>query len=77
MTPWLPSRNAKSSAMGNRMRVVLLTMSTQKLPMKTVRLRVIPRMRAMTMANPTAAEAKCSTIKPPIEVRWLMVFSPP
>ncbi len=77
ITPWLPRRTANTIAIGNRMRVVPRTMSTQKLPMNGVRLRVIPRISATTTASPTAAEAKCCTIRPPIDVRWLIVFSPP
>ena len=77
MTPWLPSTTANSSESGTRMRVVPRMMSTQKFPMSGVRERVRPRMSAITTASPTAAEAKCSTSRPPTEVRKLIVFSPP
>ena len=42
MTPWLPSTTANRREIGSRMRVVPRTMSTQKLPMKGVRVRVRP-----------------------------------
>ncbi len=41
-----------------------------------MRLRVIPRMIAKTIANPTDADTKFCTARPSICVRWLIVTSP-
>ena len=54
----------------------LRTRSTQKLPIRSVRLRVKPRISATATAMPTAAETKFCTASPDIWTRWPIVDSP-
>ena len=65
-----------TTAMGSRIRRQPRTRSTQKLPTRSVRDRVKPRIRATATAMPTAAEAKFCTASPAICTRWPMVDSP-
>ena len=68
------------NAIGRRMRVTLRTRSRQKLPIVAAPFlrpeRVMPRMSAIAIARPTAADTKFCTAKPNIWVRWLIVDSP-
>ena len=63
-------------ASGSRMRRLVRTRSTQKLPSRSVLERVKPRIRATATAMPTAAEAKFCTASPAICTRWPIVDSP-
>ncbi len=76
MAPWEMSTTVNTSASGSRMRMMVLVMSTQKLPIVRDRARVIPRMRPITTAMPAAADTKFCTVKPIIWVRWLIATSP-
>ena len=67
---------AASTASGSSTRTVMRTRSTQKLPTRSVRDRVKPRMRATATAMPTAADTKFWTARPAICVRWPIVASP-
>ena len=56
----------KTTAIGSRMRIVMRVRSTQKLPSRSVWVRVRPRMRATATAMPTAADRKFCTARPAI-----------
>ena len=64
MAPAPTKMIAKTKEIGSRMRTQMRIRSTQKLPSRSVRLRVKPRTRAMATAMPTAAEAKFCTVRP-------------
>src|SRR4029077_13143046 len=76
ITPWLMNTKAKMNEIGNRMRVVERTTSTQKLPIVGERRRQSARMNATATAMPTAAERNCCTTSANIWLRWLIVDSP-
>ena len=59
-----PGRASPTTAIGSRMRRQPRTRSTQKLPSRSVRDRVKPRIRATATAIPTAAETKFCTARP-------------
>ncbi len=67
---------APMTLIGKRIRVMMRTRSTQKLPRVLDRARVRPRMRATATAMPAAAEVNISTTRPAIWVNWDMVSSP-
>ena len=75
-TPPASSTRATTKASGSRMRRLVRTRSTQKLPMVRERERTRPRIRATITAMPAAAETKFCTASPSIWVRWLIVVSP-
>ncbi len=75
-TPRATSTTVPTTAIGSRMRRFPRTRSTQKLPSRSVRARVNPRINATATAMPTAAETKFCTARPAICVRWLIVDSP-
>lgn len=62
-TPFAASTSAKTIASGSSRRSTIRVRSTQKLPTRSVRLRVKPRIRAATTAMPTAAETKFCTAR--------------
>ncbi len=57
------------TAIGSSSRIVPRVTSTQKLPSRSVRDRVKPRIIAIATARPTAAEKNCCTIRAPCWVR--------
>ena len=63
-TPPARSTTAATAASGRRMRVVPRTRSTQKLPMRSVSCRAMPRISAIATARPVAAETKFWTVRP-------------
>ena len=67
---------AAINASGTRTRTVVRTRSAQKLPSRSVRDLVKPRISATATEMPTAAETKFWTARPAICVRWPMVASP-
>ena len=69
-------RIAATMQMGNRIRSVPRTRSTQKFPSSPVRLRAKPRTNAIATAMPTAADTKFCTASPAICTRWPCVDSP-
>ena len=77
ITPQATSTIANTNASGSRMRSVVRTRSTQKLPIVRCPARARPRISATITAMPTAAETKFCTVSPTIWVRWLSVVSPP
>ena len=77
IAPRATSTRASTTASGSRIRVTDRVRSTQKLPIVSLRRRVMPRTRAIATARPTAAETKFWTASPLICVRWLIVDSPP
>ena len=64
MTPPTSSTTAATTAIGSRMRTVPRTRSTQKLPIRSVLCRAMPRISAIATARPTAAETKFCTVSP-------------
>ena len=76
MAPIAMSAIAATTASGSRIRTMVRTRSTQKLPMRSVRERVKPRISATATAMPTAADTKFWTASPAICVRWPIVASP-
>ena len=67
-TPCDISTTAATIESGNRMRSRPRVRSTQKLPRLREPDRVMPRIRAITMARPAAADTKFCTARPTI---WL------
>ena len=67
---------APTTASGSRMRRQPRVRSTQKLPIRSVRERMKPRISATATAMPTAAEAKFCTASPAICARCPIVDSP-
>ncbi len=61
---------------GSSRRSTIRVRSTQKLPTRSVLLRVKPRIRAATIAMPTAAETKFCTARPAIWTTWPSEASP-
>ena len=57
------------TANGSSTRMVTLVRSTQKLPSRSVLLRMKPRTSAIATAMPTAADTKFCTARPDIWVR--------
>ena len=57
---------APITAIGSRIRIVMRTRSTQKLPRFGVALRAKPRTTATATAMPTAADTKFCTARPAI-----------
>ena len=57
------------TASGSSSRITARVMSTQKLPSRSVRDRVNPRIIAIATARPTAADMNFCTVRPPIWVR--------
>ena len=76
ITPLASSTIANTNASGSRMRSVVRTRSTQKLPIVRWPARDRPRIRATITAMPAAADTKFWTVSPTIWVRWLSVVSP-
>ena len=76
IAPRATSTSASTIARGRRIRVTARVRSAQKLPIVSLRRRVIPRTSAIATAIPTAAETKFCTASPLICVRWLIVDSP-
>ncbi len=74
--PWLTSTRVSTIANGTRMRVVVRTRSTQKLPSVWVRRRTSPRMSATATATPHAADTKLCRARAAIWVRCDIVDSP-
>ena len=74
--PSATSASVPRTAIGSRMRRLPRTRSTQKLPIRSVRERVNPRISATATAMPTAAETKFCTASPAICTRWPIVDSP-
>ena len=77
---WIAPRETSTSATtidnGSSRRVTARVRSAQKLPIVSLRRRVMPRTSAIATAIPTAAETKFWTASPLICVRWLIVDSP-
>src|SRR6185369_16488329 len=69
ITPWETSRVAAMMEMGSRMDRVQRVMSTQKLPSIEHGRRTKPRVTAMAIAMPVAAETKLCTARPTIWVK--------
>ena len=76
IAPRATSTSASTIESGSRIRVTERVRSAQKLPIVSLRRRVMPRTSAIATAMPTAAETKFWTASPLICVRWLIVDSP-
>ena len=57
------------TAIGSSSRIIPRVTSTQKLPSRSVRDRVNPRIMAIATARPTAADMNCCTMRPACWVR--------
>ena len=68
ITPVAIKMTAPMTEIGSSSRNVTRVRSTQKLPSRSVRFRVNPRISAMTTAMPTPAETKFCTARPAIWV---------
>ncbi len=66
ITPAAVRMIAPITEIGSSSRTVPRVMSTQKLPSRSVRLRMNPRISAIATAMPTAAERKFCTARPAI-----------
>lgn len=74
-TPPMTITTAATVAMGSRTRKAVRAKSTQKLPIRSVFVRAIPRIRATATMIPTAADRKFCTASRPICTRMPTVVS--